>query len=95
VALAGQWLEFEQAAFGRFTAGSGNAVGAFLDHSIPLATGLAFALPAVRPRAAVLTDEGKTAPGHGNRLLNAAQDAKTSMRTLQEHSLTVDDYSER
>ena len=62
--FAGEWLKLEQAALGRFAAGAGRALGAFLDHGVPLAAGLAFALPAVGPRAAVLTDEGKTAPGH-------------------------------
>ncbi len=62
--LAGQRLEREQAAFAGLAARPGRPVGAFLGKRIPLAAGLAFALPAGRRRAAVLADEAQIALGH-------------------------------
>src|SRR5258705_10277262 len=71
--LAGQRLKREAAALARGAAGAGRPAGdaaqtgqaiAFLDHGIPLAAGLALALPAGRGRAAVLADEGLIAAGH-------------------------------
>jgi len=73
VSLAGQRLQREAAALARGaartrrTAGDAAQTGqtvAFLDHGIPLAAGLALALPAGRGRAAVLADEGLIAAGH-------------------------------
>ena len=68
--LADQRLERELAALAWSAARAGRAAGdtagavAFLDHGVPLAAGLAFALPAGRGRAAVLADEGQVAAGH-------------------------------
>ncbi len=70
--LAGQRLEREQPAFAGFAPRAG-ALGAFLGERIPLAAGLALALPAGRRRPAVLADEAQIALGHGNRPRNAAQ----------------------
>ena len=64
VCFTGEWLKREQAAFGGFAAWSGRLLGAFLGKRIPLATGLALALPATKGGAAVLADEGQGAPGH-------------------------------
>ncbi len=71
--LAGQWLQREAAALAGGAAGAGGTARdaaqpgqavAFLDHGIPLAAGLALALPARRGCAAVLADEGLVAAGH-------------------------------
>ena len=62
--LAGQRLEREQAALAGLAAGTGRPLGAFLGQRIPLAAGLALALPARRGRTAVLADEAEIAFGH-------------------------------
>ena len=68
VALAGQAFQREQPALA-FGADRdrhrGRAGGVFLDQRIPLAAGLALALPAVIRRAAVLADKGERGFGHG------------------------------
>ena len=43
---------------------AGGAGGVFLDQRIPLAAGLALALPAIIRRAAVLADKGERVLGH-------------------------------
>jgi hypothetical protein len=59
-ARAGQRLELEQPALalGAQVGGHGPAAGVLLGQRVPLAAALAFALPAVMGRAAVLADEG-------------------------------------
>ena len=66
--LAGERLEREHAALARRAAGTG-AVGrgAFLGDRVPLAAGVALALPAAVDRAAVLADEGGGVLGHRTR----------------------------
>ena len=71
--------------------GPGGARGAFLDQRVPLAAGLAFALPAGR-RPAVLADEGQIALGHRESPANGPiMTANPAMRTFQEHSLRKHD----
>ena len=62
--LAGERLEREQAALAGFAAGTGGTLGAFLGERVPLAAGLALALPAAEGGAAVLADEAEAALGH-------------------------------
>jgi hypothetical protein len=70
--LADQRLELEGPALAGRPAGAGGTAGdtagavALLDHGIPLAAALAFALPAGRSGAAVLADVGQVAAGHGD-----------------------------
>ena len=63
--LAGERLEREAPALARRTAGRGRALGAFLGDRVPLAAGVALALPAAGLGAAVLADEAIGATGHG------------------------------
>src|SRR5207248_9566751 len=68
VALAGQRFQREQPALALAANRNRHRRGAgyvFLDQRIPLAAGLALALPAVIRRAAVLADKGKRGFGHG------------------------------
>src|SRR3954468_13377161 len=103
--LAGQRLQREAAALAwgaartRRTAGDAAQTGktvAFLDHGIPLAAGLALALPAGRGRAAVLADEGLVAARHWDSLGNPRESGRLGpwrrcpchipgTRTFQEH----------
>ena len=68
MALAGQAFQREQPALAlradrdRHRGGAG---GILLDQRIPLAAGLALALPTVIRRAAVLADKGEGGFGHG------------------------------
>jgi hypothetical protein len=63
---AGQRLEREGAALaGRAHRGGFGCAGALFRDGVPLAAGIAFALPAPGHGAAVLADEGKRAAGHG------------------------------
>ena len=62
--LAGERLEREQAALAGFAPRPGGRFGAFLGERVPLAAGLALALPARRRRPAVLADEAQIALGH-------------------------------
>jgi hypothetical protein len=64
VRFAGKWLERELPALARRLAGQSGAVGAFLADRIPLAAGVALALPAAVDGAAVLTDKRIVATGH-------------------------------
>src|SRR5215475_8494542 len=66
VRLAGERLQRKKPAFARFAART-TALRAFLTERIPLATSLAFALPAAEGGAAVLAYEGQVAFRHGNR----------------------------
>ena len=75
--LADQRFEREAAALARRPAGTGRAGGdagavALLDQGVPLAAGLALALPAGGGRTAVLADKGKVAAGHCTFFANPA-----------------------
>jgi hypothetical protein len=64
--LAGQALKLEHAALARAARRlrADARTGVLLENRIPFATGLAFALPALRDRAAILADETGSGFGH-------------------------------
>jgi len=63
--LAGERLKCEQPTAPDSAAGAAGTVGAFFGQRVPLTTGLALSLPTAEVCAAVLANEGKIAPGHG------------------------------
>src|SRR6516165_12713708 len=85
--LAGERLKCEQATAADSAAGVGGTVGAFLGQCVPLTTGLAFALPTGEGGAAVLANEGKIAPRHGenNHQINSLY-SNLDIRTIQEQN---------
>lgn len=68
--ITGQSLKREQAASTRLAARARRAFRPFFTQRIPLATGLAFALPAAEGGTAVLADKGQAAFGHRESLQN-------------------------
>ena len=66
MALAAQAFELERAALALGANGDGNGARIFLSERVPLAAGVAFALPAVVRRAAILADKGEGGFGHAD-----------------------------
>lgn len=84
--LARERFQREKASFAGLAAGPGRSLCAFFAEGIPLATGLALALPATESGTTVLADKGQVSFRHsGNRQKEWSRHAKAPMRTIQEH----------
>ena len=64
MALAAQTLQLEGAAFALAANGDWDGAGIFFCERVLLAAGIAFALPAIIRRAAILAHEGEGGFGH-------------------------------